>query len=82
MRELNIGNENIVDISTVIIDQSLPPAERYADYKRQRKGNMKECYCLGFKVNEYYPETGKTLTDCIIQLFPGARKVSADTAEL
>ena len=33
---------NLVDISTVHIDQSLPPAERAADYIRQ----IKDPYCF------------------------------------
>lgn len=58
-----IKKEDLVDIQSITIDQSLPAAERAAEFARKVRNPY--CYRVGdIIVKNVYPDHGPTLKEC------------------
>lgn len=69
----SVDRNSLIDISTVEIDRSLPPAERLADYIKQIKNPY--CFlCNGIVVHIAYADTELTIEDKLEQFIRQRQK--------
>lgn len=60
----NIPHDNLTEISSVLVDRSLPMQGRITEYVRQ----IKDPYhykCGEFAITEKHPENGPSFEDCL-----------------
>lgn len=65
--KINPAHDELVDISSVVVNKELPKEERIADFIRQ----IKDPYnfrCGKYVVKISFTENGQTLEDCIKSL--------------
>lgn len=67
MTESKVQADELVDIRTVVVDNSLPKEERIADFVRQIK-NPYLFRCGKYTVKAVFSEDGRTLEDCVKSL--------------
>ena len=58
----------LVDISTVKVDQSLSKTEKIIEFVRQLNGDPLHYKCGKFTVNAIHPDDGPTLEECIFAM--------------
>ena len=64
----NINEQELVDITTVSVDKSLPKSERIAEYIRQIKNPY--CFkCGKITVKAKFADNGVSLEDCLQRIF-------------
>jgi hypothetical protein len=59
-----INTTDLVDISSVRVDSSLPKQERMTEYVRQIKKPL-HFMCLGYEITSIHAEDGPPLEDCL-----------------
>ena len=58
----------LVDISTVRVDQSLSKTEKIIEFVRQLNGDPLHYKCGKFTVNAIHPDDGPTLEECLLAM--------------
>lgn len=59
--------KDLVDISTVNVDPSLPKEERIKEFARQIK-NPNNFMCCGYEVTVSFANTKRTMEDCLANI--------------